>query len=515
MEATYRRLWLRAGAAATLLAIVACGTALRFAYYDTPNIQADEPITIEVVRHMRESGDWGVNWAKANAPESFRYNQYNFSSHLYATYFFYRFVKLIPGTADWRSRDNGMEVYRFFAALLASFTLAQAAELGFRLGRMPTAIAAAFLTAVSPLLVQDAHYIRPEAFLTMLALGVTRLSLPGREPQPWNTLMAGFVAGVAVACKVSFLMMVWLPFVPLLGNRGGRGNTLMWCVGITVAIGLGFALGAPGAFMHPEAYFNGVRRLQEQYAGIFLPHGHPDGHPVGDMMIRYFGATLGWSTLAAFPIGIWFLVRRKCWLELLVVAIPPMLFFGFFASQSVFFERNLSHVVPALLAIAAYGIVEGVRTIAGSQEELRLVTTGALLIAMAARPISVSWRLVIVAFSGKEREAHGQFEAATRAAYRGVDFWTEWGFSADILDRLRTHFQSERAPVLLRLTDCADTETARRLNELRLNFDAQVVAVYEGAFPDLPTCTVQTYHSARDWYYLVRGTRSLAAGTGG
>ena len=139
--------------------VVLAAFVLRAAYYDAGYGHPDETITVEVVGQMRRSGDWDTNWAKAPALEpALRYDQYNFSSHLYGTFFFYRAVKWVPGLEAWRSRDQGFWVYRFFSVLLATAAVAQAWWLARRLTDARTALAAASLVAVLPLLVQDAHY---------------------------------------------------------------------------------------------------------------------------------------------------------------------------------------------------------------------------------------------------------------------------------------------------------------------------------------------------------------------
>ena len=107
-----------------MVAVVLLGFGLRAAYYHGGYGHPDETITTEVVGHMRSSGDWDTNWAKAtNLGADLRYDQYNFSSHLLATYGFYRFVKVVPGTLAWRSEDAGFWVYRFFSVVLATLTV--------------------------------------------------------------------------------------------------------------------------------------------------------------------------------------------------------------------------------------------------------------------------------------------------------------------------------------------------------------------------------------------------------
>ena len=84
-------------------AIVLLGFALRAAFYQKGYTYPDEPITREVVRHMLQSGDLDTNWAKADLEPHFRFDQYNFSSYLEATFVFYRAVNLVPGLEAWRS----------------------------------------------------------------------------------------------------------------------------------------------------------------------------------------------------------------------------------------------------------------------------------------------------------------------------------------------------------------------------------------------------------------------------
>ena len=92
--------------------IVLAGWAVRAAYHTENYGHPDETITTEVVGYMRRSGDWDTNWAKANLEPTLKYDQYNFSSHLYGTFFFYRAVKLVPGLERWRSAEGGRWVSR-------------------------------------------------------------------------------------------------------------------------------------------------------------------------------------------------------------------------------------------------------------------------------------------------------------------------------------------------------------------------------------------------------------------
>ncbi|MBC7369439.1 MAG: glycosyltransferase family 39 protein, partial [Undibacterium sp.] len=195
--------------------VVLAGFLIRTAYYDKNYGHPDETLTVEVVGHMRGSGDWDTNWAKAPGLESaLRYDQYNFSSHLYATYFFYRAIKWVPGLEAWRSRNNGFWVYRFFVALLATVVVWQTWELGRRVAGDSAGLAAGALVAVVPLLVQDAHYLRPEAWVTALTMAAVMVGWPGERYRPGRVLGAALLLGGSLACKFSLLALAWLPLVP-------------------------------------------------------------------------------------------------------------------------------------------------------------------------------------------------------------------------------------------------------------------------------------------------------------
>jgi hypothetical protein len=71
-----------------LAAIVLLGCGVRFAYHSVPNEYPDENITVEVLKHMRQTGNWDVNWRLADLPPDFKNDQYNYSTHLNATKYY-------------------------------------------------------------------------------------------------------------------------------------------------------------------------------------------------------------------------------------------------------------------------------------------------------------------------------------------------------------------------------------------------------------------------------------------
>lgn len=493
--------------------VVVAGFMLRAGYYNENYGHPDETITVEVVGHMRSSGDWDTNWAKAPSMESsMRYDQYNFSSHMYATYFFYRAVKCIPGLEAWRSRDNGFFVYRFFVALLAAVAVWQTWLLARRAAGEAAGLAAGLLAGVVPLLVQDAHFVRPEAFVTVLTLAAVAISWPRERDNAWRVLGAAVVIGLLIACKFSMLALVWLPLVPALAaGWSGWGRTsarLAAAAGLTLAgITVGFALGAPGAVAHPKVFWHGVNYLSAHYAGLHPPHSHVDGGPVSDMLGSYFWATLGTPALAAGLAGLVWLLLQRCWAQVALLAGPVALFVGYFCTRSVFFERNLSHVVPLFCVLGGVGVAVAARTL-GTRWGGRVTLATVFLTAIVVmRPAELSRRLVFTEFSGRGAVRHEAFESAIRLAHPGKAWWIEAILNQEPVDRMVAHFEHGGSPIILRVVDYHDEWSRRYGVALPLRLKAEQIAEYDSTFPDVPGCTLHTYNSWTDRYYVVSGVR--------
>lgn len=489
-------------------ALVVLGGALRAAYYHSGYGHPDETITVEVVGHMRQSGDWDTNWAKVPKLETgLRYDQYNFSSHLYATFWFYRLVKLLPGTEAWRSADGGFWVYRFFSVVLASFVVWQTLRLAARAGGRTVALGAGALVAVATLLVQDAHFSRPEAFTTVLTLAVVALSWPGERLRAGAVVGAAFFVGLLLACKISMVLLAWLPLVPLVAAWRGADDRWRVLGVLPLALVAGFALGAPGAVAHPLVFWDGVRHLMIQYAGLHPPHSHLHGGPVADMLVGYFGATLGWPALGCFGLGMLALAERRRWAELAVLAGPVVIFAGYFSTRAVFFERNLSHVLPLGLIVSALGVGRAAAALAAWSRTPPVLIATLLFGLLLVRPATLTGPLVATEFSGRAAEQHEEFERALRARHPGAEWKGTNLVNAGPLMELGAHFQSSPVPVLLRVTDYGDEWTAAMLGQFAADFEARPVTEDPGTFPGVPVSTLQTYHRPHERYFLVMGPR--------
>ncbi len=480
----------------------------RSAYYTENYGHPDEAITFEVVRYMRASGDWDSNWAKAKLEPAFHYEQYNFASYLHATFGFYRFVKGISTLDEWRARDGGFWVYRFFSVLLATLAVMQTWWLARTIGGVRVGLAAGLLAAVLPGLVQDAHYARPEAFLTVLTLTAVLLSLPRGMFSAWRVFGAAAVVGLSVACKISMLALAWLPLVALMpierGVTVGLGRW-SWAVGLTLTgLIVGFAAGAPDAMLHMQTYGHGVLYLSQQYAGLHPPHSPLIDKTATGLLTGYYLSTLGGLGLVAAlggSVALWRQPRKR---ECMILMGPLVLFAGYFCTRSVFFERNLSHVLPLGCVLTALGLVAGAKWIERRAGVCAAWGLAALLALALARPTDLSMRL-IKEFSREPAKKRAVQIAELRQAHPGL-VWREIDLlSSSPLEDLRQHFKDAGGALLVRVLDYHDEWSSYHGALLQTQFEAKLIATVPSVFADVGSCTLHTYSSWTDRFYLVTG----------
>lgn len=496
--------------AATMVLIV--GTVLRFVQLGGPYELLDEEITSSVVGTMLSSGHLDTNWANAEGldPE-LRYDQYNFSSYLYGVFWFTRIVEFLASPIDLRALVSREELYRVFSALLSSLVVWQAMVVARRIdGRMP-AIVAGLLCAVSVQLVQDGHYSRPEAFATSLTLALFWLALPRRELSVPVVSGASIVMGLLVACKISMLLLAWLPVVPLLATWRESVPRKRIAALLAIPLGVigGFALGAPGALAHPDVFMNGVEYLFRQYSGGTPPHGHLDGSPVADILAGYYGATLGWPLIILAVAGVARIVRRRQWACLSILAAPALLFAAYFSTKAVFFERNLSHVLPSLLILSAFGTAELVGLVSRRNRVAGRLTLALLVASTAVPSLRLTLPLVHDEMSGERLLRVSRFEKALRAQFPDAHWALE---NIPAIDRdppstFHERLASAEGPVLARLVDYNDEWSARTVVELSERYEVRQVGDYPSTFARVPVSTLHTYHSPRAVYFLITGLR--------
>lgn len=481
------------------VSILLVALVLRTVSLTTFGVQVDEQITKDVVTGIW-NGQWSNNWKyTASAPE-FRIDQYNFSSYLYADAMIAGAARQIAASLS----DGGADLLfwsRLFSALagtLAVYVFYLVARRWFGPG---TAIVAMFLTAVMPLLVQDSHYARPEAFVVALT-AAAYLFLVMFDSQPDRLKYLGFSAfcfGLLIACKVSLIPMAAIPMLFLVSWKDRRllVRAVGICAGCTL---LGVFVGVPDAFFHPAAYWNGVQALRHQYAGPHPPHALVDGANSVSLMARYFAETTGLLLLLSLG-GAFVLARGRRFALLAAIGGPVAFYLLYFALQRTFFERNLSHVAPLMAMLAAIAL-----TALGGfcPARIRTAASIALVVLAAAPSMWVSGKLVFVAMRTTTAQRASTYELGLmRSMRRPID-----GAISLITDGQLEYMVRQAATTdhdeLLRIPDYHDSFTRKHLAELERRTNWREVGYFPSVFEGLNVNTIIAYHSVSFRYLLLR-----------
>ncbi len=424
---------LRRGPSGPLLAallIAACtllggGSRLYAAGYSYSH--PDEEIAVAVMEHVLKTGDNDTNWARTDVSLSFRYNEYNFSSYyLFATYY----ERLVGHAAE----DLQHPAYspkwhlRHLSAFLGCLCILFAGVLGWRMAGHAGGVAAALLTACSPTLFQDSLYARPETFVTLLTLFMLLALSSRRLPHALILGIAGFLVGVLIACKVTFLLYFPFPllvapaFIAAAQTRGAPDRSLApWVVSACVyflAVGAGFALGAPYALKYPWEFLEGVGHLIKQYSGVNEASGdfiHVTGlRERLAYSLPYVVYTVGYPALLLALVGLVRIAKRKD-LQTALILGGPLLTLLYFIQTQVFFERNFSQALPVLFVLVGMGA----QTVLIPLQETgwrRSLAAAAMLVLIGAAPVLVTAKIIDPVLDGGYQR---QINAETQVLSQG------------------------------------------------------------------------------------------------
>ena len=276
--------------------IIVVGGWLRFAYLGRGPRQFDEPFATAVVAHLHVSRGFDTNWAHTAIGGRYGPAQYNFSSY-YLTLAAWDWLLRISGVeqgamdspqtlaADSDATggviSQSLKFFRVFSALLGTLVLIVAMRLAWKVEGWWLALGVGAWLSVNPQLVQDCHYARPEAFLTLLSLGLVLLCFPNQRWSWPRGLAAGALFGFLTACKVTMLLWCWVPFLLCLesetkGTAEGwvaRGVKLLPRMGtVIVAMIGGFLVGAPRVLGDYRGYWAGMEFAAEQSTAVRWGH---------------------------------------------------------------------------------------------------------------------------------------------------------------------------------------------------------------------------------------------------
>jgi hypothetical protein len=470
-------------------AIMAAGCGLRFAYINGQYTQPDEPIAPYVVARVLSSRDLDTNWAHTPIGTDFGAAQYNFSSYYITLSLLYRLRHAAPPHPS-AGIEGQIVFFRGCSAAFGTLALALAMLLAFRIQGWKLALAAGLWIAASPLLVQDSHYARPEAFLTLMALGSVWLCGSRCLAPAWRSILAGLVFGFMVACKVTLLAWFWLPFVACF-QEGGEWERCNWRTRVARAglaasgIAGGFAAGAPGAITDPHGYLSGLRYLGHEYANTINYYSHDSGGMVYDFLWRYLTETAGWAVACFFALGLALAVARRQWRSLLVIFLPVVSLAAFLGARQAFFERNFSHAMPLYLLGAGLGLAALAE--AAPLRRWSWLLFPAFAVAAALVPAELTGRMVFAGFTGRfegRREVElERFLSSLNPPLAGEDHLVLAASDDD--PWFHRNWEANPAPYVVLWQDINPEITRRCLQRMHARFDFEERAMLPGLFDDL------------------------------
>jgi hypothetical protein len=476
---------------------------LRVANLDKFDVQYDEWITRGVVDNIFRH-DLRNNWKYANVPANYRVNMYNFSSYFYFDAVMVRTLYFIadPPPEHPVRWDRLVSAITGDLALLLFYLLALAWFDG------STALIFLALLTVAPLLIQDAHYARPEAFELMLVAILYLLSSRLRQGRFRYSVLALACAcvGFLGATKFSLLPIIGVVLLWIPGELWKQPLSAARIVALTIgATALGMFIGVPDAFFHPDAYFSGVHTLLSQYSGVHIPHGNLQGGNTFRMAGAYLWQTVGPPATLLAGVGAIALLVEKRILVWASLCLPTLFYFAAFSMQSTFFERNLSHIVPLLLMLSAAGltaIVDYACTRTMSRAIPALLAAG-LFISAIALPAFLSAKLVFVALPSTTDARAKKYEEDLQRKTGMVILSGRALDSAEDVTRLTGMAEDVGRSVLVRVLDYNDPFTAYNVGKLAQRIWLEQVGYFPGLFTNLPVSTLNVYHSPAFRYLLL------------
>lgn len=266
---------------------------------------------------------------------------------------------------------------RALVGVLGAATCAVAAVIGRRLRDERTGLLAAAFLAVAFLHVRDSHYAVndvPATLLTTLAVAIAlRVRAAGRGR---DLVIGAAVAGLATATKYTALVAVLPLGIGWLAAAGGdAGDDLRRIArrmarraasppvaAAALALVVTFLAAVPYAILDRPAFVADVALLatrgREGFKGLRI-----DPAPGWIFYLKSLGWGLGWPLLAAAVVGLALALRRRR-ADDAIVAVVPLVLWGYLGGQLNMFARFMLPAVPLLCVWAADAVVavgDGVR----------------------------------------------------------------------------------------------------------------------------------------------------------
>jgi hypothetical protein len=236
--------------------------------------------------------------------------------------------------------------------------------LGRRMFGTTVGLIASALLAVAPGVVEVSQYNKPDSLLVLFCtLSVLTTLVYLDRGGARLAFAAGAVVGLSVAVKYN-AALVLLPFLVAVLFREGlrilqRPDLYLGVLGTVV----GFTAGCPYWYPDLPRFLEhvGAGLYNYGYLGLDGASGTDNWYNHASYTVRY-GAGL-WALLASLlglAVALYRIDRR-----IAVFLSYPVLYYGFYSSQKIYFAGNLVPVYPFYAVLAAYGITESLAFASG------------------------------------------------------------------------------------------------------------------------------------------------------
>lgn len=465
----------------------------------------DEIISREVMRNIFDTGHWDTNWALANLPPYFKYDQYNFSSYILALTVMLKFIAPALMTLL-KINTNFIIFLRVFSALFHVITILLTYAVGKSLfDSRRIGIFAAWLTAIFPLLFQDSLYGRPESFTAMLTLLLILLAAGQlRKPKPetlWFFVMGGLI-GFLIAAKITFLVLLALPCIVGFRHRNEKLWFYIRLIGaLGIGSGIGFVLGVPYVLSNWSSYLSGLAHLFSQYKGGQLPNGLPDGTILERLVFTwcYFYAIGAGGFILLAVLGWLLLLKKRLYAHFFIVGLF-FLVIVYFSTRPVFFERNFSFAIPVLGICISFVIFWGIDRLRSNQT-IRMILLSAVIAAVTVPLLLFLWKLNTQVLSGQYEKRHQELCFKLQNQYVTPIKVLGWLLSDSDYQNKKDQLLKGRGAVY-EIWGANDTYTRHYISLACRELGMRVIAELPSPFHanGLPPSTFYTYHASQYFY---------------
>jgi len=279
----------------------------------------------------------------------------------------------LPVNLDYNDRAIAPFALYVTARYLSALYTLLAVALAYAAGRLACGAfagrAAAGLVALSPLMVQHAHYATPNAQATLLttasllaALAILKDARPARLPESALYALGGLLVGLTMAARYNFVVIGLVTGLALLTAWWRHRRPLPVILGFGM-MPLGFALGTPGIVFATDEVTGQIRDILDWYRVAGGGPGFTAGRGLDSMFVHWrYLALVGIGPLAlaaagfgaASAIAAWRQRWQGAWVGAVLLAYLAV--YTALALPGVRLQNNLlPPLIPALAVLGGAG----------------------------------------------------------------------------------------------------------------------------------------------------------------